>query len=195
MLASDVLADFEVDGIQVRTARVDEFTVDDGEFYGRAVPYSQRGELSPGLFEVFEPGAFARAAKDPQRVKITLEHGDVVGRAVGIEDRPDGLWVRGRIVDDPDLPGGRKALAMMRNKLSDELSVGFVSVKGGTEVTEEKHGTLLVTHKRAALREIAVASWGVYGRGARVMRVRSAAAVEQETRWRAEWAARFAALG
>ncbi len=165
------LDDLAADGLQVRSAA--GFTMqDDGEFTGRAVPYGQVVELFPGLREKFLPGAFAAQVKDPGRVKIAYRHGEIIGRALELDDRDDGLWVRGHISDDADLPDARKALAQLRNRLVDELSVGFEPVKGGMTITEDDKGTLW-EHKRAALREISVVPWGAYGRKARVSAVRA----------------------
>jgi uncharacterized protein len=165
------LDDLAVDGLQVRAAA--GFTLeDDGEFTGRAVPYGQETELAPGLREVFRPGAFAAQLKDPGRVKIAYRHGEIIGRAVDLEERDDGLWVRGRILAHDDRPLARQALADLRDGLIDELSVGFQPAKGGTTVTDGDKGTLW-EHKRAALREISVVPWGAYGRKAKVLAVRS----------------------
>jgi len=163
--------DLAADGLQVRA--VSGFTMgEDGEFTGRAVPYGQPAELMPGLREVFLPGAFASQVKDPGRVKIAYRHGEIIGRAVELEDRDDGLWVRGRIEDDADMPDARKALAQLRAGLVDELSVGFLPVRNGTTVSEDSGGTVW-EHKRATLREISVVPWGAYGRKAKVAAVRS----------------------
>lgn len=165
------LDDLAADGLQVRAAA--GFALDgDGEFTGRAVPYGLEVELFPGLREVFRRGAFAAQMKDPGRVKVAYRHGEIIGRAVELEERDDGLWVRGRISDDADLPDARKALAQLRSGLIDELSVGFQPIKGGMTVTDDDKGTLW-EHKRAALREISVVPWGAYGRKAKVSAVRS----------------------
>ena len=165
------LDDFEADGLQVRAAS--GFTIEeDGEFAGRAVPYGKPTELMPGLREVFLPGSFAAQTKDPGRVKIAYRHGEIIGRVVELDDRDDGLHVRGRILAHDDRPLARQALADLREGLVDELSVGFVPVRNGMTVTEDKSGTLW-EHKRATLREISVVPWGAYGRNARVASVRA----------------------
>ena len=164
------LDDFASDGLQVRAAR--GFTLeDDGEFTGRAVPYGHPTELMPGLREVFRRGAFAAQVKDPGRVKIAYRHGDIIGRAVDLEEREDGLWLRGRIMAHDDRPLARQALADLRDGLIDELSVGFAPVKGGTTVTEDDLGVLW-EQTRASLREVSVIPWGAYGRKAKVTAVR-----------------------
>lgn len=166
------LADFEVDGLQVRAAPAKDWELsDDGQFVGRAVPYDVEAELFPGLFESVARGAFAAQVKDPARVKICYRHGDVIGRAVQLEDREDGLWVRGQIIAHEDRPLARQAIQDLRDKLIDELSIGFQDVKDGTEVTEDSKG-VHVRHNRAALREISVVPFGAFGRKAKVSKVR-----------------------
>ena len=168
------LDDLAADGLQVRAAAGAEFTLnDDGEFIGRAVPYETTVELAPSVREVFRAGAFAQQVKDPGRVKIAYRHGEIIGRAVELDDRDDGLWLRGRIEDHADLPEARKALAQLRAGLVDELSVGFVTVRSGTTITAGADGSTLYEHRRAALREISVVPWGVYGRRATVAKVRA----------------------
>ena len=170
-MISLTLEDLAADGLQVRAAS--GFTVqDDGEFIGRAVPYNKPAELMPGLREVFLPGAFAAQVKDPGRVKIAYQHGEIIGLARQLEDRADGLWVRGKISQHADLPDARKALAQLRDGLIDELSVGFWPVKNGMAIREERDG-ILWEHSRASLREISVVPWGNYKRNAKVMSVRA----------------------
>lgn len=164
------LDDLAADGLQVRAAS--GFTLEeDGEFTGCAVPYGKPTELAPGLREVFRRGAFAAQMKDPGRVKIAYRHGEIIGRATDLDDRVDGLWLRGRIMAHDDRPIARQALADLRDGLIDELSVGFQPVKGGTTITEDELGTLW-EQTRASLREISVLPWGAYGRNAKVSAVR-----------------------
>ncbi len=188
MIDLDTLA---VDGWQVRAAPADRFTLEDNEFYGRAVPYNSPADLFPGLREQFAPGAFASQLRDPARVKVAFRHGDVIGHAIALEEHDDGLWIRGRVLVDDDLPEGRKALAQLRGKLVDELSVGFQQVPKGTTSELQPDGSELVTHKKVRLREVSLVPWGVYGRDARVTKVREAAAQV----WRTEMLAKVAALG
>jgi len=187
----DLLGEIAVDGWQVRAAPAASFTLEDNEFYGRAVPYGEPVELWPGLREQFLTGAFAAAVKDPARVKVAYRHGEVVGHAAELVEKPDGLWIRGRIVVDDDLPDGRMALAQLRNRLADELSVGFQQVPKGTVVEDDEKGGTLVTHKRARLREVSIVPWGAFGRHAVVKKVRD----RSDAQWRERMRARFDALG
>ena len=173
------LAEFECEGLQVRRAAASGFDLsDDGQFTGRAVPDGAPAELGPGLWEQFTRGAVAAQAKDPARVKIAHRHGEIIGRAMSLEERDDGLYVLGRIDTSGDIAEARTALAQLRGELVDEMSVGFKTVRNGFIVEPYKGGTL-VTHRRAALREISVVPWGAYGRKATVAAVRT-----QPDRWR-----------
>lgn len=173
----EVLSEMESGSVQPRSAPVDNFTAEDnGTFTGRAVPYGLEVELMPGLKEVFEPGAFARQVSSAHRIRIAYRHGEIVGRVLEMEDREDGPYIRAEIADDPDIPDGRKALALLRRKLVDELSVGFRQLKKGTRVEHTSDGSTLVRHFRAHMEEVSVVPWGAYGRGATVTSVRDAEA-------------------
>lgn len=143
-----------------------------GHLRGRAVPYGRVVQLTPGLVERFERGAFANAAKDPARVKICYEHGQVIGRMRSLEDRDDGHWIDGRISLSDKIPEAATARALLEEDppLVDELSVGFQTVKGGTKIDRLEDGTVMWTHTRARLLEVSLVPWGAYGRGATVSR-------------------------
>ena len=151
----------------------DELTAepDGGTILGRAVPYDQPVELMPGLVEVFTAGTFARQTRAPDRVKVCLEHGQVIGRIETLEERDTGLYFTARISDSPDIPEARKARAMIADRLADELSIGFQTVRdGSTEITDGT--TTTWTHHRARLMEISLVPWGAYGRHATLGRAR-----------------------
>jgi hypothetical protein len=177
-------ATLQVDGLHVRAAKAKDWTLtEDGQFSGRAVPFGTEAELFPGLFESFQRGAFAAQVKDPARVKICYRHGDIVGRAMELEERKDGLWVRGKIMPDPARPSAALALADLRDELLDELSIGFGEVRNGYTITEDSSG-MHILHTRAALREVSVVPFGAYGRDARVTQVRDVVAAARDARIR-----------
>lgn len=139
----------------------------DGRLSGRAVPYGHTVELLPGtLLERFEPGAFAPQLRDPSRVKICLEHGQVVGRARTLDEREDGLYFDGLVSDSPDIPEARRARALLGEELLDELSIGFATVAGGSTFETQDDGSTLVRHHRARLLEVSLVPFGMYGREA-----------------------------
>lgn len=150
----------------------DNIEIGDGRIAGRAVPYGVTIELMPGLFERFNEGTFSRQVKDPSRVKICLEHGEVVGKADMLEERADGLWFAGSVSASTDIPEARRARALLDEDLIDELSIGFQGVKDGTKSETREDGSTLWDHVRARLLEISLVPWGAYGRGATLSRSR-----------------------
>lgn len=172
----------------------DNLDISDGRIRGRAVPFGYTVELRPGLWERFERGAFTSQLKDPGRVKVCIEHGQVVGSASGLEERGDGLWFVGGISGNPAITEAGRARALLDEGLVDELSIGFRTVPGGTDV-EQVDGGVLWRHRRAQLMEVSLVPWGVYGREATLARSRLidpaaelvAARRAQMRAWFADW--------
>ncbi len=161
---------------------------------GRAVPYNQVIRLQRGLYEEFHNGAFAE--QDPLRVRVCLEHEQVVGRVHKLEERSDGLWFEGSISANPALPEAARATAMVEEHLIDELSVGFKTVDGGTEVVHRGENTYY-HHNKAQLLEISLVPWGAYGRGATLARAQfedvTKTILEIKRREAREWVASYKA--
>lgn len=147
----------------------DNIVVEGSDISGRAVPYGVTIQLMPGVYERFEKGSFSRQLRDPARVKVCLEHGQVVGKATELEERDNGLWFKGGISHSVAIPEAAKARAMLDEELADELSVGFQTVKGGTKV-EKDNDKVTYVHNRARLLEVSLVPWGAYGRNATVSR-------------------------
>lgn len=143
---------------------------DAGSIRGQAVPFGKLVELLPGLFEQFDPQAFHRQLKDPARVKLCLEHGQVIGRVDTLTETEAGLQFTASIAASPDLSAARTARAMLAEDLIDEVSIGFNTVQGGTVSSVMDSGATLVTHKRARLLEVSLVPWGAYGRDATLSR-------------------------
>ncbi|WP_028654875.1 HK97 family phage prohead protease [Nocardioides sp. J54] len=155
---------------QFRSAEIREIAADDERsILLRAVPYDVETQLWDNLYESFAPGAFARATKDPARVKFYLGHGGpLVGMAEMVEDREDGVWIRNIV---SRTASGDELLTLARDKVLDEASIEFRIVKGGTEITE-RDGKTYWRHKRAQLLGVALVPHGAYGRNALVKAVR-----------------------
>lgn len=160
-------------GPQYRAAQIEDIA-DDTErtITMRAVPYDVETRIDAQLLESFEPGAFARAAKDPARVKLWLGHsttgGHLVGQAFEVEDRADGVWVRAKV---SRTVAGDELLTLARDGVLDEASIEFNPIREAMVL--ERRGSLLhVRHKRGHLRGVGLVPHGAYGRNALVTSVR-----------------------
>lgn len=172
-------------------------TVDGDTITGQAVPFGKMVQLGPTLFEQFEAGAFHRQLKDPARVKLCLEHGQVIGKCEQLTETDDGLRFTARISDHPGLPEAARARAYVDGQLMDELSIGFTAVQGGTTTTVRDDGSTLMSHRRARLLEVSLVPWGVYGRDATLRslarlvdpaQAEAAARRAKDRAWLSEWA-------
>lgn len=146
------------------------------------IPYEERVELIPGVFEEFAPQAFDRQVATPSawaRVKLLFGHEDgqvPLGRAVKLEERTAGLGgvfqMNMRLVHETER--GRSVWLAMENEDLDEVSIGFQATRrGGTEVRTIPEGRLL-RRLKAHLSHLALVPLGAYGPGARVLAVRAA---------------------
>lgn len=167
------------DGVQYRSATIDALNTDERVVEMRAVPYNVETRLAPGLVEVFSPGAFARAAKDPARCKLWAGHsttgGSIVGQAFEIDDRADGLYVRARV---SRIPAGDDLLTLAGDRVLDEASVEFNPIREGMQITRRGDDTV-VRHRRAHLRGVGLVPHGAYGRDALVTSVRDDAVADK----------------
>jgi HK97 family phage prohead protease len=164
----------DLTAVQYRSATIDTLDQDERIIEMRAVPYEVETTLAPGIIEVFSRGAFARAAKDPPRVKLWAGHstngGRVCGQAFEVDDRPDGLYLRTRV---SRTPSGDELLTLASDQVLDEASIEFNPLREGMAVTRRGEDTV-VRHKRAHLRGVSLEPHGAYGRNALVMSVRDA---------------------
>jgi len=180
------------DGIQFRSATIDALDTDDRVVEMRAVPYEVETRLAPGILEVFSRGSFARAAKDPPRVKLWFDHstngGRIVGQAFEVDDREDGLWVRARV---SRTVSGDELMTLATDRVLDEASIEFNPLRDGMAISRRGDDTV-VRHKRAHLRGVALVPHGAYGRDALVTSVRDAASDKAREEWLARLRARTA---
>jgi HK97 family phage prohead protease len=163
---------------QFRSAQIDSFDPDEGVLTGRAIPYEVEIDLLPNVREVFTRGAFSRATRDPARVKLRgIDHGqEVIGHAVELEDRDDGLWVRMRVIDTA---AGSDALKLLRAGSIDELSIEFRRLSQYTKVSRTQKGVHF-RYDRAQLVGVAPVSDGAYGKHAKITAVRNSIALPYE---------------
>ncbi len=138
--------------------------------HGLAVPYGVTAEVSDGYgtyLEEFAPGAFARSIQQRgSKVKLFTQHETrrfPIGRAVHLEERPDGLHAAFHVSDTRD---GNEALELIRDGVVDAFSIGFAPVH------QKRRGDVTV-RTEAALREVSLVHTPAY-EGALVAGVRSA---------------------
>ena len=154
-------------------ATVEEVDLESGIVRAKIVPYGVEAEVERGLFEIFEPGAFAGAIGNPSRCKVSDQQHNrsvIVGRATALRDEPDGLYGDLRIADTSQ---GRDLLVLLRERVLEELSVEFRPLAGKYDVERRGKDELLLRHRKAELVGVSPVSAGAYGAQARVLAVRS----------------------
>lgn len=166
--ATDVKA---LQGLQHRAADVEHIDADAGTILMRAVPYDVETQLGPDLWEAFAPEAFARAAASPARCKLWNEHGGpLIGHALDVEDRPDGVWVRSKF---SNTLAGQEARELAIDGTLDQVSITFRPLPDWMRAHRRSDG-IHVRHARAALLGVALVAHGAYGEHAAVASVRDA---------------------
>jgi len=182
-------------GIQHRSATLHALNTEQRIIELRAVPYDYETQIDEHMFEAFEKRAFARAVKDPERCKLWLRHsvdgGRIVGQALKVEDRDDGLWLETRV---SKTPAGDELLTLADDGVLDEASIEFAPIREAM-IVRRRGEDLVVRHRRAHLKGVAVVPHGAYGRQALVTAVRDDRPDPEETRehQRAEWLNRLRA--
>lgn len=146
-------------GIQHREASVEHIDPHEGTLLVRAIPYDHEVMLDRGLFEMFEAKAFARAANAPSRCKMWMGHGGpLIGHALDVEDRPDGVWIRSRF---SNTPSALEARELASDGSLDQVSITFKPSFDHMQVTRRSDG-LHVRHARAGLMGFALVPHGAY---------------------------------
>jgi len=159
-------------GLQLRRASFEVTDEDERVISLKAAPYDVEARIAPNLVESFEPGAFSRSTKDASRIKLWFGHsvdgGKIVGQAFEVEDRADGLHLQTRV---SRTPSGDELLVLARDKVLDEASVEFAPMREFM-VIKRRGEDVVVRHRRAHLRGVALVPAGAYGRDALVTSVR-----------------------
>ena len=152
-------------------ATVADVNEETGTIEGVAVRYNVDIPRGPGMFERVQPGAFTKQIADPARVSVLWQHDSdaPIGKVSALEDGAESLRFTAKISENADIPEARKALALLREGIIDEISVGF---QWGSWVEERSDdGDLTIAHTKARLRELSVVTFGALGREARVLTV------------------------
>jgi HK97 family phage prohead protease len=190
-------------GPQRRAAVIDviETSDDRGAITVRAVPIGAETQIWSGMSETFLPGAFARAAASPHRVKLRHEHaGPVIGVATDISERDGGLWARFRFANTL---AAQEARNLAVDQVLDQCSITFVPIDEWTKVTYDGSGMAHYEYARVQLLDVSLVGTGAYGEEAYIAAARSASAppvgtgpgVDREARRQVALAAMMALVG
>lgn len=102
---------------------------DDGRFEGWASTF---GNVDNGM-DMIERGAFRKSLGSGRKVKMLWQHdmGQPIGVWDEIEEREQGLYVKGRLLKD--VSKGREAMALLRAGALDSMSIGYRPIEAVPE--------------------------------------------------------------
>ena len=138
-----------------------KFTLDtvdeDGTFAGHAAVF---GNLDGGG-DIVEEGAFAETIKeDFDRVKILFMHNEYelpLGKPLELREDAKGLFIKGKISDTQK---GRDILILMRDRVLNEMSIGYDPIDFDIDADTEKGESIRHLHK-VRLWEVSIVTWGM----------------------------------
>jgi uncharacterized protein len=138
-----------------------------GVFEGYASLFGRRDQQG----DIVVAGAFTQSlrGKGPEHIRMLFQHdpAEPVGTWIDVEERPRGLWVRGRL--NLQVQRGRELHALLQSGSLDGLSIGFKTVRARND---RASGTRQLLH--IDLWEISLVTFPMLD-GARVSTVKSAA--------------------
>jgi HK97 family phage prohead protease len=166
-------------GTQFRTAEIEHLDAEAGTVLVRVAPYGHEARVDHDIWEQFDAGAFAAAAKAPHRIKMWNEHnGPLIGHALTVEDRPDGSWCLAKF---SNTAAARDARELALDGTLDQCSVTFNPRRDWMHVERREDG-FHIRHSRAHMLGFALVPHGAYDEGAIVASVRDLAAGGDEAR-------------
>ena len=121
---------------------------------GVAVPFNQRYALFSDYAEVIDPDCDFGTRK---AVKVSREHGDLIGKLTDMRSEADGLHVVAKLADTE---GGREAAELVREGVYDGFSIGFRPVEN--RVIDADDGVTEVHRRKVDLFEVAVTGIPAY---------------------------------
>lgn len=146
--------------IQYRAATIEDLDTEKSEMLVRAVPYNTPTSIGGDIIEEFKQGAFARAAKAPDRLLVHRDHGGpVVGRGITLEDREDGPWIRARLSRTSE---AKDMLLDIADGIASDISIEFMPMPRFMDIEARSDGKLYVSHRRAHLLGYAIVPEGAY---------------------------------
>lgn len=121
---------------------------------GVAVPFNQRYALFSDYAEVIDPDCDFGTRKT---VKVSREHGDLIGKLTDMRSEADGLHVVAKLADTES---GREAAELVREGVYDGFSIGFRPVEN--RVIDSDDGVTEVHRRKVDLVEVAVTGIPAY---------------------------------
>ena len=121
---------------------------------GVAVPFNQRYALFSDYAEIIDPDC---DFGDRRTVKVSREHGELIGKLTDMRREGDGLHVVAKLADTE---GGREAAELVREGVYDGFSIGFRPVKN--RVIDSDDGVTEVHRRAIDLFEVAVTGIPAY---------------------------------
>lgn len=121
---------------------------------GVAVPFNQRYALFSDYAEIIDPDC---DFGDRRTVKVSREHGELIGKLTDMRREGDGLHVVAKLADTE---GGREAAELVREGVYDGFSIGFRPVEN--RVIDSDDGVTEVHRRAIDLFEVAVTGIPAY---------------------------------
>lgn len=143
-----------------------------GTITGTAVAYNVDIPRGMDLYERIAPGAFKAQMNAANRIPVLWQHNSEspIGRATKLTDSAEKLDFQALISSNPDVPAATNALALLREGIIDEMSIGF---QWGTWHEERDNDKTVIVHTKARLIEMSVVTAGALGEKAKVASVHS----------------------
>lgn len=140
-----------VTGLQLRDAGEsgDGMTLE-----GVAVPFNQRYAIFSDYAEIIDPDC---DFGDRRTVKVSREHGELIGKLTDMRREADGLHVVAKLADTES---GREAAELVREGVYDGFSIGFRPVEN--RVIDSDDGVTEVHRRAIDLFEVAVTGIPAY---------------------------------
>lgn len=121
---------------------------------GVAVPFNQRYALWCDYAEIIDPDC---DFGDRRTVKVSREHGELIGKLTDMRREADGLHVVAKLADTE---GGREAAELVREGVYDGFSIGFRPVENRIIASDD--GVTEVHRRKVDLFEVAVTGIPAY---------------------------------
>ena len=137
-------------GIQVRDAEDGDGSI----LTGIAVPFNTRYALWGDYAEVFDPDTDF-GSRDS--VKISRQHGELIGRVTSMDAEADGLHITAKLAGTQ---AAREAIQLVREGVYDGFSVGFIPVDNRNVAADD--GVTEVHRRKVDLFEVAVTGIPAY---------------------------------